>query len=109
LKHGKGTVPSIRDVQECLVKVGDKKANFVGSKDWLGSVEVSIIIDSLCDIPCRILHARSGELASLFDQIFLHFTKTVSPRLASEGWVKWISLDQFNQDSFYNLCLPQVH
>ena len=77
-----------------LLKVGDKEANFIGSKDWLGSVEVSITIDSLCDVPCRfsfdcfvlqiyphltqlrILHVRSGELPSLFDQIFLHFSKT---------------------------------
>ena len=35
------------------IKVGDKEANFVGSKNWLGSVEVSITIDSLCDVPCR--------------------------------------------------------
>jgi len=153
LKHGKGSVPSIREIQECLVKVGDKEANFMGSKDWLGSVEVSITIDSLCDVPCRILHVRSGELPSLFDQIFLHFTKTgcpimmggdrdasskgvfgacrtnaqsfllivdphyvsptgsssVSSHLASEGWVKWVPLDHFNLDSFYNLCLPQVN
>ena len=69
LKHGKGSVPSIKDIQECLVKVGDrnqiqfqcfsplkvgdKEANFMGSKNWLGSVEVSITIDSLCDVPCR--------------------------------------------------------
>ena len=36
-------------------------------------------------------------------------TPSVSSQLASEGWVKWVPLDQFNQDSFYNLCLPQVN
>ena len=29
-------------------------------------------------------------------------------QLVSEGWVKWVSIEQFSQDSFYNLCLPQV-
>jgi len=150
MKQGKGNVPSIRAIQECLVNVGDKPANFVGSRDWIGSVEVSITIDSLCDVPCRILHVRSGELSSVFVQISQHFTNTGCPimmggdrdasskgvfgacslddqgyllivdphhvsstgcsasQLVSEGWVKWVSIEQFNQDSFYNLCLPQV-
>ena len=29
LKQGKGTVPSIREIQECLVKVGDKISNSI--------------------------------------------------------------------------------
>ena len=34
-------VPSNRTVQETLVKIGDKESPFVGSKEWIGSVEVT--------------------------------------------------------------------
>ena len=33
-------VPSNRCIQETLVKIGDKESQFVGSKQWIGSVEV---------------------------------------------------------------------
>ena len=83
MKQGKGNVPSIRAIQECLVnvgelsqnynwvpcithlKVGDKPANFVGSRDWIGSVEVSITIDSLCDVPCRCCELSQYSLIPL--------------------------------------------
>ena len=35
-------VPSHREVQKCLVDIGDKEAKFIGSKQWIGSTEVSI-------------------------------------------------------------------
>ena len=35
-------VPSHREVQKCLVDIGDKEAKFIGSKQWIGSTEVII-------------------------------------------------------------------
>ena len=41
-----------------------------------------------------------------------HFVKDAqeysSERIQTDGFVKWVSLDEFEQDSFYNICLPKV-
>ena len=67
-------IPSLRRIQDLLVEMGDKPASFAGSKDWIGSVEVGMVIDQIFDVPCKILHSRSGhDLQSLFDEVFLHF------------------------------------
>ncbi|CAN7999752.1 unnamed protein product, partial [Ixodes hexagonus] len=38
-------VPSIAQIQEALVKMGDKPSSFLGSRDWIGSVEASMCLD----------------------------------------------------------------
>lgn len=73
-------IPSLRRIQDILVEMGDKPANFAGSKEWIGSVEVGLVIDQLFDVPCKILHSRSGhDLDSLFEEVFLHFQQKRSP------------------------------
>jgi len=32
---------------QCLVAVGDKEESFIGSRKWIGSVEVGYVIDHL--------------------------------------------------------------
>ena len=73
-------IPSLRRIQEILVEMGDKPASFAGSKEWIGSVEVGLVIDQLFDVPCKILHSRSGhDLQTLFDEVFLHFQDKKCP------------------------------
>jgi len=36
-------VPSINKIQEILVEVEDKDGTFIGSREWIGSFEVSLI------------------------------------------------------------------
>ena len=131
----------------------DIPENFVGSRDWIGSVEVELVLDQFCDVPCKIFHSRSGrELENVFDQVEEHFRcrkcpimmggnldcsskgifgacRTISEKyfllidphfgrtsiseitaeeLVSQGWAQWVLLENFNNRSFYNLCLPQV-
>merc|ERR1712178_447693 len=38
-------VPSILKIQEKLVEIGDKPKNFIGSWEWIGSVEISWLVD----------------------------------------------------------------
>lgn len=40
-------VPTIPDIQSCLVAVGDKPPSFVGSREWIGCYEASIVLDQL--------------------------------------------------------------
>jgi len=43
-------VPSLQQIQEILVAIGDKEKGFVGSKEWIGSVEVGLVIDKLYNV-----------------------------------------------------------
>lgn len=43
-------VPGHRLIQETLVKVGDKQPAFVGSKEWIGSFEVSTVLNQLLGV-----------------------------------------------------------
>lgn len=43
-------VPSLPEIQEILVAMGDKEQKFVNSRDWIGSVEVGLVIDKLYDV-----------------------------------------------------------
>ena len=73
-------VPSIAEIQDTLVKMEDKPARFSGSREWIGSVEVALVLDMLCDVPGKIVHARSGqELEEVFDKVKIHFDITGCP------------------------------
>lgn len=73
-------MPSLRKIQEILVEMGDKPEHFVGSKEWIGSVEVGLVIDQMFDVPCKIIHSRSGqELENVFENLILHFQQRRCP------------------------------
>ncbi len=43
-------VPSHREIQQALVDVGDKEPSLVGSKQWIGSFEVSTCLNHLLGV-----------------------------------------------------------
>ncbi|XP_064403694.1 ufm1-specific protease 2-like isoform X2 [Halichondria panicea] len=74
------SVPSVRDIQQILVEVGDKSKSHVGSRDWIGTYEACMVMDHLYWIACRIIHMPQG--ASILDQLPVlsaHFTENGSP------------------------------
>ncbi|KAK3853388.1 hypothetical protein Pcinc_040071 [Petrolisthes cinctipes] len=73
-------VPSNRRIQEILVEIGDKEDDFVGSKDWIGCVEVSYVLDSLYSTQCKIIHVQRGsDLCEHVDTLRQHFEERGSP------------------------------
>ena len=73
-------VPTHKQIQECLVKIGDKPASFVGSCKWIGSTEVSFVLETLLGVSCRILTASSGEeVGSLGSELSYHFQTHGTP------------------------------
>eukprot|EP00039_Didymoeca_costata_P006716 m.92697 g.92697 ORF g.92697 m.92697 type:complete len:205 (-) comp13361_c0_seq1:173-787(-) len=56
--------PSVRDIQVLLAENGaTRNSSFVGSSDWLGSEDISILVDILFEQQCRIVSLRSGSEA----------------------------------------------
>lgn len=50
--------PTHQQIQEALVATGDKPADFVGSREWIGSFEVSTVLNHLLGV--RLGHSRGG-------------------------------------------------
>lgn len=81
-------VPSIPEIQRVLVEdLKDKPNSFLGSRDWIGSFEVCLVLDYLYDVPCKIIHAPAivtkGEsrhsIVDHVDALRNHFQKFGSP------------------------------
>lgn len=73
-------IPSHRKIQQCLVDIGDKPSSFIGSKQWIGSTEVSFVLQTLLNIETKILCASSGEeMLALIPQLADHFDTHGTP------------------------------
>ena len=46
-------VPSLLEIQEALVKMGDKPVTFAGSRQWIGSYEVCLCLDFFYNVSLR--------------------------------------------------------
>ncbi|XP_076333048.1 ufm1-specific protease 1-like [Tachypleus tridentatus] len=75
-----GPVPTIQEIQKALRTMGDKPDSFVGSREWIGSVEVAMCIDFFYNVLCKILHLKSGsELKETVNEFHRHFDCFGSP------------------------------
>ncbi|XP_078527536.1 ufm1-specific protease 1 [Lissotriton helveticus] len=73
-------IPTLRQIQEALVQMQDKPTSFVGSRSWIGSVEVALCMDYFYDVPCRIIHVRQGvELPGVVEELRAHFQSIGAP------------------------------
>ncbi|XP_047522798.1 ufm1-specific protease 2 [Pieris napi] len=79
-------VPTHKEIQQCLVKIGDKPSSFVGSKQWIGSTEVMFCLDTLIGVQSRILFANTGsELLTYTPELMHHFQQHGSPIMIGGG------------------------
>ena len=74
--------PSLPEIQQALVAMGDKPGSFSGSRDWIGTFEACLVLDYFYDVPCKMVHIRGGE-AELehvaVEELHQHFEKHRSP------------------------------
>ncbi|XP_015668631.1 inactive Ufm1-specific protease 1 [Protobothrops mucrosquamatus] len=79
-------VPSLKEIQDSLVEMGDKPPSFAGSRDWIGTVEAALCLDYFYGVPGKLLHVRlgrdlEGELETLYD----HFQEGGGPVMMGGG------------------------
>lgn len=73
-------VPDHRQIQKYLVRIGDKPHTFAGSKQWIGSMEVSMCLNGFMGVQCRILRVDSGaDLADHGSTLVRHFETHGTP------------------------------
>lgn len=79
-------VPSHREVQQVLVEIGDKDPSFIGSREWIGAIELSFVLDKLLGVSCKIINVRSGdELPEKCRELAMHFETQGTPVMIGGG------------------------
>ena len=81
-------VPTFKDIQKCLVDIGDKPSSFIGSKQWIGSTECNFVLESLLGITCKILYCSSGkDVETKGPELVTHFSTHGSPVMIGESFI----------------------
>jgi hypothetical protein len=149
-------IPSVTTIQKILAVVDSsaKKPSFVGSKDWIGSFEVMMVLQHFMpQLECTILRLESGsdlQSPENIRKLLNHFqrggppimiggasyahtivgidadvstcqcqllifdphypsTTTEVQTVFKKGWIEWKDPSKFfQQEKWYNLCIPQV-
>ena len=84
--RGRDTPPSHLEAQEILVAVGDKPASFPHSREWIGSVEVGLVLQDMLSVQHKILHLSSREeLPDVARQLLHHFERWGTPVMMGGG------------------------
>ena len=79
-------VPSIPEIQKILVKLGDKDKKIVGSNEWIGAIEVNLVLNDLLGIENQILFVNSGsEINSKGRELLYHFQHNGTPVMVGGG------------------------
>ncbi|KAF7109621.1 hypothetical protein CFC21_109849 [Triticum aestivum] len=79
-------VPSHREIQQVLVEIGDKDPSFIGSREWIGAIELSFVLDKLLGASCKIINVRSGdELPEKCRELAIHFETQGTPVMIGGG------------------------
>lgn len=94
-------VPSHREIQQALVEIGDKDPSFIGSREWIGAIELSFVLDKLLGVSCKILNVRSGaELPEKCRELALHFESQGTPVMIGGGVLAYTLLGvDYNEES----------
>ncbi|XP_028263699.1 ufm1-specific protease 2 [Parambassis ranga] len=80
------SVPTHKEIQQALVDVGDKQASFVGSRQWIGSIEVQAVLNQLLGITSKIMFVSQGsELACKGRELANHFLTEGTPIMIGGG------------------------
>ncbi|GJW04861.1 probable Ufm1-specific protease isoform X2 [Tanacetum coccineum] len=79
-------VPSHREIQQALVEIGDKDPSFIGSREWIGAIELSFVLDKLLGVSCKVINVRSGdELPEKCRELMMHFSTQGTPIMIGGG------------------------
>lgn len=94
-------VPSHRGIQQALVEIGDKDPSFIGSREWIGAIELSFVLDKLLGVSCKIMNVRSGaELPEKCRELALHFESQGTPVMIGGGVLAYTLLGvDYNEEN----------
>lgn len=78
--------PSHKEIQTTLVSIGDKSRDFIGSKNWIGAIELGYVLDSLYNVQSKIITVSDGSnMPSVAREIGQHFDTQGTPIMIGGG------------------------
>jgi len=78
--------PGHREIQSTLAALGDKPADFINSKQWIGAIELGFVLDTLFGVSCKVITVASGdEMPSKAREIAAHFDTQGTPVMIGGG------------------------
>ncbi|XP_058810723.1 ufm1-specific protease 2 isoform X2 [Phymastichus coffea] len=79
-------IPSHKEIQKCLVDIGDKDSTFIGSKQWIGSTEVGFVLEKMLSVSIKVITTNSGdEMPSIVPDLEYHFQTQGTPVMIGGG------------------------
>lgn len=79
-------VPNHTDIQRALVRTGDKPAAFVGSNDWIGSLEVGFYLGEVLGVEWKNIMVNNGPaLITKARELAQHFEEEGTPIMMGGG------------------------
>jgi Peptidase family C78 len=78
--------PSHQEIQDALVRLGDKPPTFSKSRNWIGSMEVGLVLQDSLSIEFQLLFVQSGsEVPSQAPTLARHFDTVGTPVMIGGG------------------------
>eukprot|EP00124_Ichthyophonus_hoferi_P004746 Ihof_evm2s565 gene=Ihof_evmTU2s565 len=79
-------VPTHRQIQDILVDMKDKEPGFAGSQQWIGSIELGLVLDSLYNVSSKIISLNDRTaLPSVGHTLLRHFQIEGTPAMIGGG------------------------
>jgi hypothetical protein len=108
--HTRSDIPTIEEIQQVLVDIGDKPAGFVGSSEWIGSTEISYVLHKLLGIDCQFLDFKAGSaIVNDIPRIRAHFETWKTPVMIGGSVLAWtllgVAVDEDNPQNTRFLIL----
>jgi Ufm1-specific protease 2 len=78
--------PRCREIQTFLNKIGDKDASVIGSRQWVGAIELGLVLQAELALEYRVIHVASGsEMPKKAAEIAAHFRTEGTPIMIGGG------------------------
>ena len=72
---------------------GDKPQAFVGSRDWIGAIELGYVLDTKLGLTCKVMTVSSGaEMGSKARELAQHFDAQGTPVMVSVTHIDLVTL-----------------
>mmetsp|Transcript_45440 Transcript_45440/g.91736 ORF Transcript_45440/g.91736 Transcript_45440/m.91736 type:complete len:187 (-) Transcript_45440:31-591(-) len=106
------SVPSITDIQEQLKRIDEAHKDLkVGSRRWIGSVEVMYLLQDYLGVDCRMLYCQdAADMGSQVPQMLQHLESEGTPVMMGAGDYAFtlvgLRYDAATGESAFLICDP---
>ncbi|CAF0901268.1 unnamed protein product [Adineta ricciae] len=79
-------VPTHAQIQQTLIDIEDKPKKFLNSRQWIGSMEVSFVLQNYLNVECKIIRVERGaDMVEHVRELINHFKREGTPIMIGGG------------------------